>query len=102
MAKRNCRRTAEERDAHTRAVAIRKMTDEQLCAYVDNEIAETGEAEYKRGYSDGYSKGTEDAATKRKNSAMEFILRLQSEKRPGFGAITISRLMEAANEYGYC
>lgn len=102
MAKRNCRRTAEERDAHARAVGIRKMTDEQLCEYIDSTVAEHGEAEYKRGYSEGYSKGTDDTAKKRKNSAVEFILKLREEKRPGFGAVTISRLMEAANEYGYC
>ena len=33
---------------------------------------------------------------------MEFIIRLQGEKVRGIGAITINKLMEKANEYGYC
>ena len=33
--KRNCRRDDEERAIHDRACRIRRMTDDQLCAYVD-------------------------------------------------------------------
>lgn len=36
--KRKCRRTDEERQRHERAVAIRKMTDDQLCEYIDDII----------------------------------------------------------------
>ncbi len=36
--KRNCRRTPEENMIHTKAVKIRKMTDEQLVHYVEGRI----------------------------------------------------------------
>lgn len=43
MSKRNCRKTALEKQQHERAVAIRKMTDEQLCKYIDDIIASVPE-----------------------------------------------------------
>ena len=33
--KRNCRRTDDERDQHDRATRILKMTDAQICSYID-------------------------------------------------------------------
>lgn len=43
MKKRNCRKTDLEREQHERAIRIRKMTDAQLCDYLDElEAAETG------------------------------------------------------------
>jgi len=36
--KRNCRRTQEEQAIHTRAVALRKMTDHQLVEYADRAL----------------------------------------------------------------
>lgn len=33
--KRNCRKTDAERGQHDRATRVRKMTDAQLCAYLD-------------------------------------------------------------------
>ena len=35
MKKRSCRMTEEERAIHNRAVSIRKMTDAQLCEFID-------------------------------------------------------------------
>ena len=35
MKKRNCRKTDIEREQHDRAIRVRKMTDTQLCAYLD-------------------------------------------------------------------
>ncbi len=35
MGKRNCRRTDTEREQHERATRVRKMTDAQLCDYLD-------------------------------------------------------------------
>lgn len=35
--KRNCRRTDDERDQHDRATRIRKMTDAQICSYLQKE-----------------------------------------------------------------
>ena len=34
--KRSCRRTVNEDKVHEKAVKIRKMTDEQLCKYIDD------------------------------------------------------------------
>ena len=36
MKKRNCRKTDLEREQHDRAIRIRKMTDAQLCKYIDS------------------------------------------------------------------
>lgn len=35
MKKRSCRRTGFEQEQHDRAIRVRKMTDAQLCAYLD-------------------------------------------------------------------
>lgn len=35
MKKRNCRKTDVEREQHDRAIRVRKMTDAQLCDYLD-------------------------------------------------------------------
>ena len=35
MKKRNCRKTDIEREQHNRAIRVRKMTDAQLCEYLD-------------------------------------------------------------------
>ena len=35
MGKRNCRRTDTEREQHERATRVRKLTDAQLCDYLD-------------------------------------------------------------------
>ena len=34
--KKNCRRTDEERAVHDRATRLRKMTDAQLCDFIDS------------------------------------------------------------------
>lgn len=34
--KRNCRKSDLERELHERAIRVRKMTDEQLCNYLDS------------------------------------------------------------------
>lgn len=41
MKKPSCRRTGQEREQHERAIRIRKMTDAQLCEYLDNLAAGT-------------------------------------------------------------
>ena len=53
MAKRNCRRTANENIIHNKAVKMRKMTDEQLVNYVENKVEEAQR--------DGFNKGKEQA-----------------------------------------
>jgi len=44
MKKKSCRMTEDERQKHERAVKLRKMTDEQLCDYIDK-IIESAEKE---------------------------------------------------------
>ena len=41
MKKRNCRKTDLEREQHDRAIRIRKMTDAQLCEYIDGLTQQT-------------------------------------------------------------
>ena len=36
MKKRSCRRTDFEQEQHERAIRVRKMTDAQLCEYLDS------------------------------------------------------------------
>lgn len=43
--KRNCRRTPDELRQHEIAVKIRKMTDQQLCEYIDGLSADRPRAE---------------------------------------------------------
>jgi len=49
MKKRNCRMTEEEKMVHERAVKLRKMTDEQLCAYVDG-LEEKAKKKYEKSH----------------------------------------------------
>lgn len=89
MAKRrSCRRTAQEDMYHERAVKLRKMTDEQLCTYIDNEIAKA----YERGLGDNKTEG---------KSVSEFFATITVAKIPGIGAVTISKLLKVAKENGY-
>lgn len=43
--KRNCRRTPDELRQHEIAVKVRKMTDQQLCEYIDGLSADRPRAE---------------------------------------------------------
>lgn len=74
--KRSCRRTELERTQHDTAVKIRKMTDEQICDFL-NEI-ETRQPEG--------------------NLIGEFLDRLENS---GMGARTMKKLREFAAEMGY-
>ena len=49
MKKRNCRKSNEEKALHEKAVKIRKMTDTQLCQYIDGLRDEA--------YEDGFNSG---------------------------------------------
>ena len=45
MKKRNCQKTDLEREQHDRAIRIRKMTDAQLCEYIDGLTQQTSHAQ---------------------------------------------------------
>lgn len=62
MKKKSCRRTDEEREQHERAIRIRKMTDAQLCKYLDglSRTAEPVMAEIISSFLDALSVRTDD------------------------------------------
>ena len=97
MAKRrSCRRTAEEDRQHGIAVAIRKMTDAQICQKLD-EVREQGR---EAGYNVGFHNGKKQAADTDK-SVGAFLSFLQQGKIKGIGVVTVCRLIKTAEEYGY-
>lgn len=84
MKKRNCRMTPEEREQHERATKIRKMTDQQLCEYIDA----------------GADYSPEDRFPVISRQAVEDFI---SSIRPGngIGQATISKLRKYAQEEGF-
>lgn len=89
MAKRrSCRRTAQEEICHERAVKLRKMTDEQLCDYVDREVDKA----YRKGLAESKPSG---------KGVGEFIAAITLAKIPGIGAVTINKLLKVAKDNGY-
>lgn len=96
MKKRSCRRTEQETAIHERAVKLRKMTDGQLCQFIDRERAQCIEDAYKKGYEDA-----EKASGGKGRSAGEFIAFIQGSKIAGIGAVTINKLLRVASEHGY-
>ena len=78
--KRSCRRTELERSQHETAVKVRKMTDEQICDFID-----------------GLESVQPDG-----NLVGEFLDRLT--EKTGFGGVssrTITKLKNIAAEFGY-
>lgn len=76
--KRSCRRTYEENRIHEKAVKLRKMTDEQLVKYVENQVVAT-------------EKSGPDISS--------FVEELNSLR--GVGAATVSKIRAYAVERGY-
>lgn len=92
--KRACRRSNEEIVIHERAVKLRKMTDEQLCKYLDSAIAMSEEK--------GYKKGFETCKKENKVGGVgAYLETLQESKTSGIGAVTIDKLLKVARENGY-
>lgn len=93
MAKRSCRRTEDENKIHDKAVKMRKMTDEQLVHYVEDRV--------EKARSEGFNCGKNKAESAEIKSAKKFIAFLQMSKIPGMGAVTINKIVKAAEENGY-
>ncbi len=92
--KRSCRRTADEDRIHEKAVKMRKMTDEQLVHYVEDRV--------EKARSEGFNRGREMAACNSVEKPVRaFIEKLQDGKVPGIGAATVTKIRNAAREYGY-
>ena len=94
MAKKNCRMTDEERAMHDRAVRIRKMTDQQICEFVDRQ--------HSAGIDEGIRLAQESTEKTRDDAALinTFIDYLENKTGSGngIGGGTIYRLRkEVAN-----
>ncbi len=84
-----------ESQIHEQAVKLRKMTDSQLIAYIEDSRKEARDEGYKQGCTEG-EKAEPVGAT-----AMEFITFLKTEKIPGIGAVRLNTLMEVARKNGF-
>ena len=82
MGRRNCRKNDMEKMMHEKSVRIRKMTDEQLCRYIDS-----------------LSTGPAGA----KNRIAEFIQHLDNKSGTGngIGKSTVYKLQMFAEKEGY-
>lgn len=101
--KRNCRMTDEEKKMHERAVKLRRMTDAQLCEFVDRT--------YGRGMEEG-AKLTEAQTEKTKEKAVDGAVfvkdfieyltgRIGTGNRIGNGTILqLNRELDAAKKAG--
>lgn len=92
MPKRKCRMTTAELEMHDRAVKLRKMTDEQLCHFVDKGIEDA----YKRGYSNG--RVINAIAINSSKSIKHFLENLNI---PGVDPATVDKLRKYAKDGGY-
>ena len=108
MAKRrSCRRTENETVLHEKAVKIRKMTDEQLVHYIEDRVEKARSEEYNKGRKTVEPpvvqavESVEPSVVSRTGAVQEFLEKLKSTKIQGIGAVTLKKLMIAAEEYGY-
>ncbi len=95
MKKRNCRKNEEEKRMHERAVKIRKMTDYQLCMYI-NALKDDA-------YEEGFRDGKNQAEPTTGNKVSEFIqhLDVMSGTGNGIGKSTVYKLRKFAEKEGY-
>ncbi len=91
MAKRKCRMTEHELDVHKQAVALRKMTDEQLVeAWANRENV----SQPREGVS-------EDKAIKEPAKLDRLLQELTDGSVKGVGKVTTEKLIEYCLEKGY-
>lgn len=88
MAKRNCRRTDEEKAVHDRAVSLRKMNDQALCDFMDKQHKDGIEL------AKGSAQEEADARKNERDAIDRFIEYLQEKvgSGNGIGCGTIMRL----------
>lgn len=81
VTKRKSRMTEEEQKMHSEAVRVRKMTDRQLCGYLD-----------------GLRRQGEDGERViREMAVRDFLTRIRKGDIPGIGKVTLKKLEEAAD-----
>lgn len=85
MKKRSCRRTSEEKRLHDEATKIRKMTDEQICRYME---------ELKTARTEKEEKAADE------NSVKVFLEIIKAPEVRGIGKVTIKKLEGVALEHG--
>lgn len=76
--------TRAQKEAHTKAVAIRKMSDERLC-----EIAALAES------------AQTPPPSVEKTNVYDFLDALESKKITGIGKVTLKKLREFAQKQGF-
>lgn len=86
MKKPSCRRTGQEREQHERAIHVRKMTDAQLCEYLD-----------------GLAAGNRPSGPTREEIIAEFLAELGVRGDDGLrmSDATIRKVREIAVSRGY-
>lgn len=89
MAKRSCRRSEDENRIHNRAVKLRKMTDEQLIAYIEDIKNLAVKA------------GAKSIEVSTDRNVAKFIDEIEAKGIPGIGKVTIHKLRLYAEECGY-
>ena len=81
MAKKNYQKTTLERQQHNMAVKVRKMTDAQLCVFIDDIQA--------------------TAAEDRVKEYLQSIMLYSANQRNGIGDKTIAKLRQIAEDEGF-
>lgn len=92
MGKRSCRRTEYESWIHEKAVKIRKMADDQLVRYIEDQV--------EKARNEGFNQGRKVNAPQ-KDGVKEFLSLIKEKKIQGIGAVTVSKLVKVAMENGY-
>ncbi len=82
--KRRCRRTVGENAFHKKAVKMRKMTDEQLVHYVEDQV--------EKARSEGFNQGRGQSGEASQLSAVDFVEEIGRIK--GIGAATMYKIRE--------
>jgi DNA polymerase/3'-5' exonuclease PolX len=91
MQKRKCRLSKSEIECHERAVKLRKMTDEQLCRHIDDNVGKA----YQEGLAKGAFENSQNQAEKSVEHFLDFL------DIPGVGKTTVDKLKNYAKERGY-
>lgn len=80
--KRSCRRTDSENKIHEKAVKMRKMTDEQLIQYVEEQV--------EKARNDGFNCGKEQKQSEPQIDAVDFVEEIS--RLDGIGKVTMSKI----------
>lgn len=113
--KRSCRRTVDENRIHDKAVKMRKMTDEQLVGYVEDQVINASNESFTRGYNEGkseyeksFQRGIAEGVKRQKAleanlrpGVKEFLRELRENGIKGVGQVTLIKLEHFAKEGGY-